>query len=235
MLVSPHLAILSTILATSNAKSFKPDSTPNSGAIRDAILKKATLITPEVSRQLRSQQNERELSDDYNYYAKSSTFSNAFGFNPSLFSLSYSRCAQVKQFDDQMAAREDTKSVFTTKHFAIFRLCPSKSCDPYAIAPLTEEEAAAAQNGQQQEELYMGMNFATYQAYREDKYKQYTYVNSESARAAADSFKSISDQFTVGGASGSGCSSNYGEYMIELEGKCRVAAAAACCIYVTFC
>ena len=68
----------------------------------------------------------------------------------------------------------------------------------------------------------MGMDFATYQAYREDKYKQYQYVNSDSAQAAADSFAEIQGQFAVGGASGSGCSSNYGEYMIELAGECWI-------------
>jgi hypothetical protein len=219
MLVSPRLAVLSTLLAATAAKTFKPEAP--TAAIREKILQKATYIPPEQSRKLR-EQNERQLSDDStsytDYYAKSGTFLGAFGFNPTLFSLSYSRCAQVKQFDDQMAAREDTKSVFTTKHFAIFRFCPTKTCDPYAITPPEEQDADQADQ-QQEEELYMGMNFQTYQAYREDKYKQYQYVNPDNAKAAADTFKEIQSQFEVGGASGSGCSSNYGEYMIELEGE----------------
>lgn len=192
-------------------------------------MEKAKLLTPEESRNLR-EQNDRALSNSYSdYYATSSTFSNAFGFNPTMFSLSYSRCAQVRQFDDQVAAREDTKSVFTTKHFAIFRFCPTKSCDPYAITPSEEQEEddqtnsawynPYASDSESGEESYMGMDWETYQAYREDKYKQYEYANSDSAKAAADNFAGIKSQFEVGGAAGSGCSSNYGEYMIELEGE----------------
>lgn len=227
MLVSPRLAVLSTILASSSAKTFKPEAP--TAAIREKIMQKAKYISPEESRKLRAQ-NERTLSNSASstdYYGKAGTFSNAFGFNPTMFSLSYSRCAQVKQFDDEMASREDTPSVFTTKHFAIFRFCPSKSCDPYAITPQEEADAAEqnawynpyATQSEQNNGLYMGMDFATYQAYREDKYKQYQYVNSDSAQAAADSFAEIQGQFAAGGASGSGCSSNYGEYMIELEGE----------------
>ena len=34
----------------------------------------------------------------------------------------------VKQFDDELAAEEDSQTVFTTKHFAVFRFCPEATC-----------------------------------------------------------------------------------------------------------
>lgn len=75
-----------------------------------------------------------------------------------------------------------------------------------------------AEEGVEDERLYMNMDFETYQAYRTDKYASYSYVNEQNAQAARDNFEEISKGYTVGGANGSGCSSNYGEYMIELEG-----------------
>jgi hypothetical protein len=222
MLISPRLAALSAILMAPASSAKERDFTkavPNA-AIREKIMKKATYIPPSTAEE-RNLASSRRLSDDDNtytdYYATSSTFSNAFGFDPTRFSLSYSRCAQVRQFDDTVAAMEDTKSVFATKHFAVFRFCPSKTCDPYAV----QTQSGDAADGQQSSASggYMGMDFATYQGYIEDKYRQYSYVNEQNKQKAAEQFKEIESQFTKGGANGDGCSSNYGEYMIELEGE----------------
>ena len=66
--------------------------------------------------------NQRDGADDYfNSYA---TWENEFGFDVTQFSLSYARCAAVRQYDDEIAADEDTTSVFATKRFAVFRFCP---------------------------------------------------------------------------------------------------------------
>ena len=68
-------------------------------------------------------------TDDY--FMKSGEWNNGFGFDPTQFSLSYHRCAAVRQFDDDLAAADDSDSVFTTKHFAVFRFCPEVSCMGY--------------------------------------------------------------------------------------------------------
>ena len=229
MLVSPRISALTTLLTTTVTSTTLHPKSPTTSALREKILAKSTYLPP----------SSRSLSDNSysDYYAKSSTFSNAFGFNPTQFSLSYSRCAQVQQFDDSLAAQEDSTNVFTTKHFAIFRFCPSKSCDPYAVSG--EKEVQYDEYGQpieeEEEELYMNMNFSTYQSYRSDKYKQYEYGDTETDRAADDEFLESQSQFEVGGASGSGCSSNYGEYMIELEGKCLLFLFVLFCVVLLYC
>jgi len=68
----------------------------------------------------------RDGADDY--FQAYGEWENAFGFDPTQFSLSYHRCAAVRQFDDMVAAQEDTDSVFATKTFAIFRFCPAQTC-----------------------------------------------------------------------------------------------------------
>lgn len=250
MLTSPRLAVLSALL-TSQAPSasaatakertdfmnamrssflnqgnsdFQPDAA-TSAAIREKIIQKATYIPPSRSAPDEDSPNrnlseERRLSDDdsyTDYYAKSGTFSNAFGFDPTRFSISYSRCAQVRQFDDQLAAIENSTSVFTTKHFAIFRFCPTKTCDPYAIETQATDDDAQQQN----QKLYMNMDFSTYQTFRQSKYSQYSNENQQNKQGGEASATEDQTQFQVGGAAGSGCSSNYGEYMIELEGECK--------------
>jgi len=69
---------------------------------------------------------DRDGSDDY--FMAYGEWENAFGFDPAQFSLSYHRCANVRQFDDEIAAAEDTDSVFATKIFAVFRFCPARTC-----------------------------------------------------------------------------------------------------------
>ena len=66
--------------------------------------------------------NQRDGADDYfNSYA---TWENEFGFDVTQFSLSYTRCAAVRQYDNEITADGDTTSVFATKRFAVFRFCP---------------------------------------------------------------------------------------------------------------
>ena len=88
-------------------------------------MKKAKLVVPgERQRRL---QNYKDGADDY--FTTYGAWDNSFGFDPTQYSLSYHRCAAVRQYDDEIAAQEDTNSVFATKHFAVFRFCPSKTCE----------------------------------------------------------------------------------------------------------
>jgi hypothetical protein len=83
-------------------------------------------------------------ADDY--FVAYGDWSNTFGFNPTQYSLSYQRCAAIRQFDEELASQEDSTTVFSTKNFAVFRFCPSKTCEGIPETYVPEEE------GQQQED-----------------------------------------------------------------------------------
>jgi hypothetical protein len=68
-------------------------------------------------------------TDDVYAFNKDADWQNDWGFDASQYSLSYERCATVKQFDLNQAAQEDSTSPFRTQHFAVLRLCPAKTCD----------------------------------------------------------------------------------------------------------
>lgn len=144
-----------------NQEEFQKDlygSSKRSVALRKKFIAKSTLV------------GERKLGnnnydDNYN------------------FAITYHRCAAVQQFDDDVAAQEDTTSVFATKNFAIFRICPVDSCD---------EEGGEQQDEGEEEQQEEGEEDTVYSAST--------------------------------GARGLGCSSNYGEYMIELEDYLQVMA-----------
>jgi hypothetical protein len=55
--------------------------------------------------------------------------SSYFQYNLADFSLRFDRCQHVKMFDDEQAQEEGNDSPLVVKHFAVFRLCPSDSCD----------------------------------------------------------------------------------------------------------
>jgi len=46
----------------------------------------------------------------------------------SSYSLKFQKCQFVKAYDDELAENEDAGTVLATKHFVVFRLCPSSSC-----------------------------------------------------------------------------------------------------------
>lgn len=144
------------------------------------------------------------------YFNTLGEWENEFGFDILQYSLSYHRCAAVKQYDDEIAAREDTTSVFATKHFAVFRFCPSKVCEGIQEEEVDEEyQQWAAQNGQQ--------------AYNGGDPTQY-YGNGQ----GYESDENMYDKMKVGGANGEGCQSNYGEYMIELKDYLDVMVSSMC-------
>jgi hypothetical protein len=68
-------------------------------------------------------------TDDAYGFNKDVDWQNNWGFDASQYSLSYERCATVKQFDLDKAVQEDSTSPFITQHFAVLRLCPTKTCD----------------------------------------------------------------------------------------------------------
>jgi len=47
----------------------------------------------------------------------------------SSYSLKFQKCQFVKAYDDELAENEDAGTVLATKHFVVFRLCPSNSCE----------------------------------------------------------------------------------------------------------
>ena len=110
--------------------------------------------------------------------------------------MSYLRCAAIKQFDDELAAQEDSTSVFSTKNFAVFRFCPSKTCEGTSaqVQYLNEQAAQTTQqNGNQ--------NQANQNQQQEVEYEE----------------PATFEKILTRGANGEGCQSNYGEYMLELE------------------
>mmetsp|Transcript_276 Transcript_276/g.457 ORF Transcript_276/g.457 Transcript_276/m.457 type:complete len:393 (-) Transcript_276:13-1191(-) len=61
----------------------------------------------------------RHLEDGSNAY---------FEYDLNDFSLRFDRCQYVKMYNDEMAGDEDTGSPLATRHFVVFRLCPSDEC-----------------------------------------------------------------------------------------------------------
>ena len=126
-------------------------STKQSAALRKKIMDRSTITKvpgdesaadPELK--AKANDNRRKLEQNYNKYNNykdgtddyvhaSGGYENIFGFDPTQFSVSYHRCASVKQFDDVLAATEDSETVFAEKHFAVFRFCPEQTCQGWQI------------------------------------------------------------------------------------------------------
>jgi hypothetical protein len=190
----------------SNMKEFEAElrgTSKQAAALRKKVFSKAKFVPPGSDRKLQNNYNNANANNvDYSsfnydgaedananqnyyqqdgaddYFAVNGVWDNTFGFDPTQYSLSYHRCAEVRQFDDEIAAQEDTTSVFATKHFAVFRFCPEATC--------------------------MGNK------------QDFSTSTEEAAEEASDDAVSVEDREIVG-ARGSGCQSNYGEYMIELQ------------------
>jgi hypothetical protein len=173
-----------------------------SSTLRKKIMDKATLL-PRDGRQLQDNDNQngnqananaqiQDGADDY--FMAFGSWNNAFGFDPTQYALSYHRCAEVRQFDDELAAQEDSLSVFATKHFAVFRFCPAETC-----MGIQEEE----------EELsWWNRTYGQKQAEEEEEEEQEQDEEAE--------YQYGQEPETVG-ARGVGCQSNYGEYMSKLS------------------
>ena len=190
--------------------------------LRKKIFEKATFVPPEKVRERKLQNNnnygynngnnansaynsQKDGTDDY--YSASGEWDNAFGFDPTQYAMSYLRCAEVKQFDDELAATEDSTSVFATKHFAIFRFCPAKTCEGIV---LTDEQIAA------QEASSAGSYSGNNQNYNYAMYGS-NYNNARNGNNYGDRAEEQGYNQPIVGAAGEGCESNYGEYLLELE------------------
>lgn len=234
--------------------------------LRKKIMSKAKYVSPEEikEREARELQNQY-INNKYNwnngdgaelysqkdgaddYFVASGSWNNAFGFDVTQYSFSYHRCAEVRQFDDQLAAMEDSPTVFSTKHFAVFRFCPSKTCEGMTQEQIEAERQAEyqdylqnvnSQNAQNQAAAYAEARSGNVDAYNAYAANQYIQMQAEQARQSGESYEPPSwvfDKRTIGGANGSGCSSNYGEYMLELEGKsCDHVYLVDICLMLTY-
>lgn len=200
---------------TPTFKSFAKDMSGNSKRarnLRKKVMEKAKPVGEEHKRHLQNYNqannnnanaygnnananSQKDGADDF--FVTYGEWDNSFGFDPTQYSLSYHRCAAVKQFDDQLAAQEDSTSVFSTKNFAVFRFCPSKTC-----GGIGEDPQEAYQNGQQ------GAN------YNNGAQQGASYDNGQYNFQFGQS--NMFEYLKVAGANGEGCQSNYGEYMLEL-------------------
>ena len=62
---------------------------------------------------------QRRLEDGSNGY---------FEYDLNDFSLRFDHCQYVKMYDDEMAGDEDAETPLATRHFVVFRLCPTDEC-----------------------------------------------------------------------------------------------------------
>jgi len=177
-------------------------------------------------------------SDDY--FQGTGQFNNMFGFDPTQFSLSYHRCANVKQWSDDMASEEDTDTVLATRQFAVFRFCPEATCMGW-IESDWECEVDDEYCERAKDTAYRnGWTYDQFMAYKnwEMEYgSQYEYEQKQKQKASAacnddddemgsceqyydGTYRKFSDFYEpeqTWGATGEGCQSNYGEYLVTLE------------------
>ena len=131
---------------------------------------------------------EDEEQQEYEYGA----MQQQYGFAPSSYALSYHRCAAVQQYDDKVAASDNTDDVFATKNFAVFRFCPAATCDAEIVV---EEDG---QDGGRRRRLEEAAEDA----------------DAEQADGEAQEYDFEYPEY---GARGRGCNKNYGEYLLSLE------------------
>lgn len=123
------------------------DAAKTSRSLTKSIKQKAIMVPPgrkledaANANQNNQNQDNQQQNQNQKYYSANymsgtdDAFANAdwennWGFDASQYSLSYERCATVKHFDLDKAALEDATSPFRTQHFAVLRLCPTKTCD----------------------------------------------------------------------------------------------------------
>ena len=239
-----------------NEADFKKEvygSSKSSAALRRKIMEKSVVTKApgtggsgggggeeEGVRKLQNNNNNNNYQSNYKYDAYTDgtddwlatygAWENKFGFDVTQYSASYHRCAEVKQFDDELAAQEDTTSVFATKHFAVFRLCPENTClgfvEQEADCGCTYQCAAAVSaNGGDQDTCEASC--ATQCAIWTQQYSMYA-SSGNGGRKLSDNGSSW-DSFAFApyyddgsaeetyGARGEGCQSNYGEYMLEIK------------------
>lgn len=224
-----------------NEAEFKAElygNSPSSSALRKKFMEKSTLITSdEERRKLQSYKYDANHDGSDDYFRAYGTWENEFGFDITQYSLSYHRCSEVRQFDDELAAQEDTTNVFATKHFAVFRFCPKATCMGWQ-----EEEAdcgcydqcqaivANEENGdadlcqsacQTQCVIWLQQSSSNSNNGNARNLQNNNNANNNNNYNAYNSFTfqpyyDDGSSNVVYGARGAGCQANYGEYMIEV-------------------
>ncbi|KAL7534851.1 hypothetical protein ACHAXR_006124 [Thalassiosira sp. AJA248-18] len=231
-------------LSGTTPKEFQAElhgNSKRSSKLRKKFMKKATVVTETDKRKLQNQNYNNYQANNaaneyysdnnnkyknYNggdtddYFAATGEWNNGFGFDVAQYALSYHRCAAVRQFDDEIAAQEDTTSVFGTKNFAIFRFCPESTCMGYQTNPdyaeylRQQEEWAQEQEDNAQDYKYSQQ----YEIPRDAEFLNGKWHTKNGGICEAFNDKTGEcTQETFYGARGEGCQSNYGEYMIELS------------------
>ena len=237
-----------------------------SSALRKKIIEKAVLVKPAEGGDARKlANNNNNQNQNYNANAKNSynsktnadnykytedfdgsddyfmaygEWENTFGFDATQYALSYNRCAAVRQFDDQLAAQEDSTSVFATKNFAVFRFCPEATCMGFvkdyadcgceSQCAAYETQASYSSSSNYNEEACISAcqtQCTAFQKVQANSKRELTYYSSSSS-SSSNPYSSFLFDFTknwspeddaeVFGARGEGCQTNYGEYMVEL-------------------
>jgi len=238
-------------LSSKNHNEFKAvlnGISKKSSELYKSIINKSTAVKPGEGRKrkLQNYNNYDDKSGTDDYFMTYGEWKNSFGFDATQYSLSYHRCAEVRQFDDQVAAQEDTDSVFTTKRFAVFRFCPEATCMGYMeedfdcgcesqCETLAEhygdddddedyeacEEACEDQCESFWSYQYRNQGDRTYQQEDADEDKAKMHWNGSDSysfnMSYANEQRAKEDEQNTLGARGKGCQSNYGEYMIEIE------------------
>ena len=242
-------------LSESDFKREVYGNSKQSAELRKKIMKKSVVTKAPGSG---NSDEGRKLQNNYNYQSNYmydadhdgtddwlntyGAWENKFGFDVTQYSASYHRCAEVKQFDDELAAQEDTTSVFATKHFAVFRLCPENTCMgfveqeadcgcSYQCAAAIEANGGEANGGDEDDEDECEASCATQCAIWQQQYSMYDSSGNQRKlqnnnnnnggsswdNFAFDAYYDDGSDETVYGARGEGCQSNYGEYMIEVK------------------
>ena len=120
--------------------------------IRRRVIEKAKYVPPNEQRLLYTDDNyntddiysngngNAAGSNDDDYTTDTSWYTSV-GFDPTKYSLAYHSCKDVKQFDDTIAKEEYSTSPFGTKHYAMFRLCPSDYCGDNGSSDYDDESS----------------------------------------------------------------------------------------------
>lgn len=90
----------------------------------------------------------------------STSTNSSYVYDLTSFSVRYDKCQYVKAYDDKLAADESTSDPLATKHFVLFRLCPSdtcSSCDQNYGKYVTEIDTYLKYTVQQQREIFYDM------------------------------------------------------------------------------
>jgi hypothetical protein len=146
------------------------DVAKTSRSLTKSIKQNAIMVPPgrkleDAANANQNQYNQNQYNQNQKYYSANyvqgtddafanADWENSWGFDASQYSLSYERCATVKHFDLDKAAQEDSTSPFRTQHFAVLRLCPTKTCDTpdWYLTDDAGYEAEAEEQQQQEEQ-----------------------------------------------------------------------------------